>query len=99
MLVPPSKFYYPIQVIKASDIPEDKLRAFLDSFSGRRERILWKWEAEESDMPGKPSNIMLKKWLPQQVTIVQSILDVVKPHGMITSIRFMPGCREKQSLV
>ena len=90
MLVPAGIFQYPIQVIKASDIPEDKLRAFLDSFSGRRERILWKWEAEEGDMPGKPSNVMLKKWLPQQVTI-QSILDVVKPHGMITSIRFMPG--------
>ena len=51
-------------MITASDIPEDKLRAFLDAFSGRKERILMKWEVE--DMKGKPANLMLTKWLPQQ---------------------------------
>ena len=58
----------PFQVITASDIPEDKLRAFLDAFSGRKERILMKWEAD--DMKGKPDNLMLKKWLPQQECVI-----------------------------
>lgn len=52
------------QILKASDLPADKRAMLLGAFSRMKERVLWKWEAE--DMPGKPENVMLKKWIPQQ---------------------------------
>lgn len=33
-------------------------------FSRLPQRVLWKWESDS--MPGKPDNVMLRRWLPQQ---------------------------------
>jgi hypothetical protein len=38
-------------------------KAFLESFSKLKQRILWKWET--GSLPGQPSNVKLYKWLPQ----------------------------------
>jgi UDP:flavonoid glycosyltransferase YjiC (YdhE family) len=49
--------------LKSSDLPDKKLRGILEAFSKLKQRVLWKWEGE--NLPGKPSNVMVAKWLPQ----------------------------------
>ncbi len=51
-------------MLTASDLPEDKRQILIKVFSRLKQRVLWKWETEH--MEGKPDNVMLKKWLPQQ---------------------------------
>lgn len=45
-------------------MPEDKRRIFIEAFSDLPQRVLWKWE--DDNLPGKPENVMISKWLPQQ---------------------------------
>ncbi len=45
-------------------MPEEKKRIFLSVFSKLKLKVLLKWETEE--MEGKPDNVMLRKWMPQQ---------------------------------
>ncbi|KAJ8925490.1 hypothetical protein NQ315_009328 [Exocentrus adspersus] len=43
----------------------DRLRSVLiEAFSELPYKILWKYESE--DLPGKPPNVVIRKWLPQQ---------------------------------
>jgi len=51
-------------VLQGSQVPPEKQAALLAAFGGLKERVLWKWEAET--MHGKPDNVMLKTFLPQQ---------------------------------
>jgi glucuronosyltransferase len=45
-------------------MPVETLQAFMSAFAKLPQRVIWKWEA---DVPvNVPSNIMMKKWLPQQ---------------------------------
>ena len=43
---------------------EDMRKAFVNAFGSLKQKVLWKWETEE--MPEKPDNLKLSKWLPQQ---------------------------------
>ena len=45
-------------------MPDRIKQAFLKAFSKLKQRIVWKWETES--MEGKPDNVILRKWLPQQ---------------------------------
>ena len=50
-------------ILQSSNLPESKIKAFLEAFSKMKEKILWKWETET--LPGQPKNVKLGKWLPQ----------------------------------
>jgi len=50
--------------IQGSEFPKEKLDALLDAFSVLKQKVIFKWE--EESMPGKPSNVKIGKWLPQQ---------------------------------
>ncbi|XP_076643748.1 UDP-glucosyltransferase 2 [Halictus rubicundus] len=47
----------------SSDLPKETLQVFLDVFAKLPYKIVWKFE---KDMPNKPDNIFVGKWLPQQ---------------------------------
>ncbi|XP_045455070.1 UDP-glucosyltransferase 2-like [Melitaea cinxia] len=49
--------------VKPSFLPRDKLKIFTDVFSQLPYDVLWKWDNEE--LPGRPSNVKILKWLPQ----------------------------------
>ncbi|RZF34520.1 hypothetical protein LSTR_LSTR011762 [Laodelphax striatellus] len=52
--------------MKGTSVPADKRAVFIKAFAQfPRVRVLWKWEAD-TQLPGQPSNVMVKKWLPQQ---------------------------------
>lgn len=49
---------------KSSNLPETTRRDILDVFGNLKQKVLWKFEDETI---GKlPSNVMVRKWLPQQ---------------------------------
>jgi glucuronosyltransferase len=51
-------------VIQGSEIPKEKLNALLSAFAELPQKVIFKWE--QDSMPGKPSNVKIGKWLPQQ---------------------------------
>lgn len=50
-------------IIDPKMIAPEKWREVLQMFSKRKETILWKYSGE---LPGKPKNVVIRKWLPQQ---------------------------------
>lgn len=49
--------------LKSSKLSEDKKKIILESLKELAPiRVLWKFEVE---LPGKPENVMIRKWLPQ----------------------------------
>lgn len=50
-------------LIRSETFPIDKRQMFLNVFKTIPQRVLWKWEGELLD---KPSNVMLRKWMPQR---------------------------------
>jgi glucuronosyltransferase len=51
-------------MVRADTLSEAKREAFLDAFSKFKQKVLWKWENET--MPNKPSNVFIRKWMPQR---------------------------------
>ena len=50
-------------MVKMSSVPEEKLQVLLSVLGSLPRKVIWKWETEE--LPHKPSNVLVKKWLPQ----------------------------------
>lgn len=50
-------------IIKASNMPTDKLKVILNVIREIPRKVIWKWEA--GDLPNKPSNLLIQSWLPQ----------------------------------
>ena len=66
-------------VIKAAYMSEEKRKNFLNVFGGLKQKVLWKWETEE--MEGKPDNVLLSKWLPQQEVLAHPNVKLFVTHG------------------
>ncbi len=66
-------------VLQASQMSEEMRLQLLSVFGRLKQRILWKWETE--DMPDKPDNVMLSKWLPQQDVLAHPKLKLFVTHG------------------
>lgn len=50
-------------VLKGANMPKEKIGIFLNAFSKIKQNVLWKFE--DDDLPGKPENVKISKWLPQ----------------------------------
>ncbi|XP_077300072.1 UDP-glucosyltransferase 2-like isoform X4 [Arctopsyche grandis] len=50
--------------VKSAQLSQVKINAFLEAFKELPYTVLWKWENET--LPGKPANVHISKWLPQQ---------------------------------
>ena len=49
--------------VKSAQLPTEKRNDFLEIFGKLKQRVLWKWEDDK--LAGKPDNVMIGKWLPQ----------------------------------
>nr|CAD7426444.1 unnamed protein product [Timema monikensis] len=56
--------------VRSDQLAPETRKALLDAFSQLPQRILWKFETE--DLPGKPDNVMISKWLPQSDVLVHN---------------------------
>ncbi|KAJ4429683.1 hypothetical protein ANN_21884 [Periplaneta americana] len=69
--------YFSLGTNARSDrLPQELIRVFLDAFSQLPVKVLWKWESDI--LPGQPSNVRTRKWLPQQ--------DILAHHNVILFI-------------
>lgn len=51
-------------ILKGGHMPSEKRDAILRVLSKIEHSVLWKWE--EDGLPGRPSNVKLSKWVPQE---------------------------------
>lgn len=50
--------------LRSADLSESQMKDILEVFGKLKQLVVWKWENDV--LPGKPSNVMTMKWLPQQ---------------------------------
>lgn len=66
-------------ILKSSEMPQEKLNIFLQSFRLMKQRILWKYESET--IVDIPSNVMIRKWLPQTDILAHKNVVLFITHG------------------
>jgi glucuronosyltransferase len=50
--------------VKSSKLPQERIASIINVFSKLKFKVLWKFERE--DLPGRPPNVKISKWLSQQ---------------------------------
>ncbi|KAF4519854.1 UDP-glycosyltransferase-12 [Ephemera danica] len=71
--------------LRSDKMPAEKLEAFMNAFSEIPQRVLWKWESDE--FPGKPRNVKVSKWLPQQDILAHRNVKLFITHGGLLSLQ------------
>ena len=67
----------------------EKRDAILRSFSKLKQKVLWKWEDEV--LPGKPDNVKIGKWLPQNDILAHPNIRLFISHcgkGSVTESKY-----------
>lgn len=67
--------------IQSADLPAEKLYAFIETFRLLKQKVLWKFENET--IPNMPSNVMIRKWLPQNDVLAHKNIVMFLTHGGI----------------
>ena len=71
-------------VITASKMTEDKRMMMLDVFSRLKERVIWRWEEEMTELP---SNVVVSSWLPQTSLLAHPNVRLFITHGGAGSVQ------------
>lgn len=53
--------------IKIKDMGDEQINEILHVFSNIKQKVVWKFETEE--LPNKPNNVAIRKWLPQRAIL------------------------------
>ncbi|XP_017783682.1 PREDICTED: UDP-glucuronosyltransferase 2B33-like [Nicrophorus vespilloides] len=69
--------------IQSKDLPPEKLAGIMKALSKLKQRVLWKFE--EENLPGKPNNVMIGKWMPQQEILNHPNVELFLTHGGLLS--------------
>ncbi|CAH1999059.1 unnamed protein product [Acanthoscelides obtectus] len=69
--------------IVPSTMGEEKKMAILKAFGKLKQKVLWKWN--EDTIPGKPDNVKLAKWFPQQDLLAHPNMRLFVTHGGLLS--------------
>ncbi|XP_027848325.2 UDP-glycosyltransferase UGT5 isoform X3 [Aphis gossypii] len=65
-------------LLRGETFSPEKRQMFLNVFNKIPQRVLWKWEGE---LPGKPSNVMIRKWMPQRDILAHPNVKLFISHG------------------
>lgn len=65
--------------LRTSMMPPAKYEAMLEVFRKVKQRVLFKWESDQ--IPDLPSNVMVKKWLPQADVLAHKNVKLFIGHG------------------
>ncbi|XP_018334028.1 UDP-glucuronosyltransferase 2B31-like isoform X2 [Agrilus planipennis] len=66
--------------LRSRDLTNEQKMVFVNTFSKLKQRVLWKYE--EDKLPSKqPSNVMIRKWLPQQDVLAHPNVKAFISHG------------------
>ncbi|CAG9767339.1 unnamed protein product [Ceutorhynchus assimilis] len=69
--------------IRSKDITPEKKQAILNVFGRLKEKVIWKFE---ENLPGKPSNVMIRSWCPQQDILAHPNVKLFISHSGLLSI-------------
>lgn len=58
-------------MIRAETLPEAKRNCLLKAFGSFKQKVLWKWE--NITLPNQPSNVFIRKWMPQREILCESV--------------------------
>lgn len=67
--------------VKGADIPIDMRNIILQALGELPYKVLWKFE--EDNLPGKPDNVRIGKWFPQQDILRKYVLLPIRHHTHI----------------
>jgi len=65
--------------VQSSSMPKDKMKVLFKVFGSLKQRVLWKFETD--DLPQLPSNMMIKKWMPQSDILAHKNVVLFISHG------------------
>ncbi|XP_066156036.1 UDP-glucuronosyltransferase 1A8-like [Euwallacea fornicatus] len=68
--------------IKSKDMPKRKKEFIMSVFGRLKQKILWKFE---EDLPGKPKNVVIRKWFSQQDVLAHKNIKLFITHGGLLS--------------
>uniref|UniRef100_A0A7G3B2C7 Putative udp-glucoronosyl and udp-glucosyl transferase n=1 Tax=Lutzomyia longipalpis TaxID=7200 RepID=A0A7G3B2C7_LUTLO len=69
--------------LKSADLPVEKRDALLRVFGRLPVRVMWKWE--DDALPGKPENVLIRKWFPQDDILAHPKVRFFITHGGLLS--------------
>ncbi|KAK4872659.1 hypothetical protein RN001_014688 [Aquatica leii] len=69
--------------VKSRHLPKRTLEVIMEAFAELPYTVLWKFEAD--DLPNKPSNVIISKWLPQQDVFIFEMSDSARILGVVPS--------------
>ncbi|CAO1423153.1 unnamed protein product [Diamesa serratosioi] len=65
--------------VQSSKLPVEKRDALLKTFASLKQKVMWKWE--DGDLPGKPDNVFIQSWWPQDDILAHPNVKVFITHG------------------
>ncbi|XP_055389868.1 UDP-glucosyltransferase 2 [Condylostylus longicornis] len=72
--------------VKAANMPEKLRKLLVKTFARLPYHVLWKWESSITSMHDLPTNIKLRRWLPQQDILGHKKLRAFITHGGLLSM-------------
>ncbi|XP_044755160.1 UDP-glycosyltransferase UGT5-like [Coccinella septempunctata] len=69
--------------VKSKDMPKEKRDLILRKFSKLKETVIWKFE--DTELPGKPDNVIIRNWLPQNDIFAHKNVKLFISHGGLFS--------------
>lgn len=69
--------------LQSANLPIQTRNDLLQAFAKLKQRVLWKWEVP--DLPGKPENVMISKWFPQDDVLAHPNVKLFITHGGLLS--------------
>lgn len=71
-------------MLQSSELTVQVRNDFLKAFSKLKQRVLWKWETE--DLLGKPDNVFIAKWFPQDDVLAHRNVKLFITQGGLHSL-------------
>ncbi|XP_046866555.1 UDP-glycosyltransferase UGT5-like isoform X2 [Drosophila willistoni] len=69
--------------LKSKNLPLEKRQALIETFGKLKQRVLWKFE--DTNMPGKPANVFISDWFPQDDILAHKNVIAFITHGGLLS--------------
>lgn len=71
--------------VKGKDLPSSTMKVILETFGKLPFKILWKYELD--DLPNKPSNVVISRWVSQMEVLKHRNIRLFITHGGIHSMQ------------
>lgn len=77
-------------MIRAKTLPIDKREGLVEAFATFKQTVVWKYENDT--LPNQPSNVHIRKWMPQRDILCHPNVRVFMTHGGLLGISEAAYC-------